>query len=351
MITYKKSARNSQLIIWFLLLLHFSASGQLEHLKGAQVFSIHSDNDLFRLDGIESDRYYTAGHSISFGFGTRLKDKFSKFILSTPFKKGFSWIEASLSQQVNTPEILSTSVIQTGDYPYAASLYATLSRTTFSDSEKSRFRTSVLVGTIGRWAFGKEFQQAAHSIVRSSYPIGWHNQLPNQVIFNYDVFFESKMASLFSKSFVTAFGQSRVGNFYTGLQAGFNFNFFTFSKMFFDDFVVAKPSKRWRASFSFSPSVKWVGWNSMLQGSPFESSMKEATYRIDKNQLNNWMASVSVSVGFAKGKHTLQFRQTYLSKEFDSNSENAGNVIESVREQLYGTIRYSLFLKDNRIGN
>ncbi len=121
--------------------------------------------------------------------------------------------------------------------------------------------------------------------------------------------------------------------------------------MFFDDFVFARQSQKWKTSFSVSPSIKWVGWNSMLQGAPFESSVEEATYRINKNQLNNWMASVSISVGFAKGKHTLQFRQTYLSREFNSYPENAGNVIESVREQLYGAIRYSLFLKDNRIGN
>lgn len=347
MAPYQKSPVNSQWIIWVLLLLHFPAISQLEHLKGVHVFSIHSDNDLFRLDGRESDRYYTAGHYVSFGFGTPVKNKLSSFILSTPFRKSHSWVEAKITQQLNTPEILTTPFRQVGDYPYAASLYASIGRTTLSEREKSRYRTEVILGTIGSHALGMEFQQSLHSVVSSLYPQGWKNQLPNQFIFNYDVVVESKIVSLFSKSHLNGFGQLRVGSLYTGLQVGINLNVFTFSHSYFNDISFAKPSTKWRASFSFSPSIKWVGWNSMLQGNPFTNFANDTTYRIEGSQLYRWVACVNASFSLAKGRHALQFQQTYLGREFHSSSDRlpAENASKSVKEQLFGTIRYSFFLK------
>lgn len=347
MATHQKSALNSPWIICFLLLLQFPASSQLEHLNGVQVLSIHSDNDLFRLDGRESDRYYTAGHYVSFGFGTFIKNKFSRFILSTPFRKSHSWVEAKITQQLSTPEILTTSFRQVGDYPYAASLYASISRTTLSERGKSRYRTEIILGTIGSYALGMEFQQSLHSVVSSLYPQGWKNQLPNQFIFNYDIVVESKIISLFSKGHLNGFAQLRAGNLQTGLQVGINLNVFTFTNSYFNDISFAKPSTKWRASFSFSPSIKWVGWNSMLQGNPFTNFTNDSTYRIEGSQLYRWVACVNVSFGVGKGRHSLQFQQTYLGREFHSSSDrlSAENTSKSVKEQLFGTIHYSFFLK------
>lgn len=339
------------MLVCFFTLAHFSSNCQLEHLEGAKAISINSDNDLFRLDGKESDRYYTAGHSIVFGFGAATRSKWADVILFTPFKQSHSWIDIRINQQLNTPEILSTTLTQVGDYPYAAALYATLARTTLSKSKKNRYRTEILMGTMGSLALGKEFQQSLHNVISSSYPQGWQNQLPNQFIFNYDVFFESKIVSLFKKSHLTVFGQTRVGNFYTGAQVGFNLNFFTFSNVYFDDFLLTQPSKNWRVSFSIKPSLKWVGWNSMLQGAPYAHFASDTTYRIDSSQLNRWVVCGSLSIGLAKGRHSLQLQQTYWGTEFRFSNDNNSNenTAKTLKDLLFGTLRYSLLLNRPKV--
>lgn len=145
-------------------------------------FSLYIENDF----PFNTDRYYTHGWGIRYSSN---KLDSSDFLQKISLIKNNFKSYISLNQQLYTPnDRLSTDKL-TDDHPYSGLLYFKLS-TFASSSYDWFFKTEYSIGLIGESAFGKESQEAIHSITASSLnPKGWDNQLKNDLILNADFSF------------------------------------------------------------------------------------------------------------------------------------------------------------------
>jgi lipid A 3-O-deacylase len=63
-----------------------------------------------------------------------------------------------------------------------------------NDSLKNyRIASGLTMGIIGPGAGGKKFQQAIHRWIKDEPPLGWNNQIRNDLILNYAVDFEKRI--------------------------------------------------------------------------------------------------------------------------------------------------------------
>jgi len=298
-------------------------------LKDYQYLSISSDNDYYYWFGYSNDRYYTAGNSITYGFAAVSKRKLVNLILPTFYHSSPSVFSFRIFQQLNTPTYLMTTDVDSADYPFAGALYSTIARNTLSPSGNARWKTELHIGIIGPAALGSEAQILFHKLTESAPPIGWKNQLPNQLILNYAVEYEGKLYSFAKNCHLTGDIQGAFGTFNTYVQTGFSINLFNRSNLVMSDFTLWQTPKRWTLLLSVAPAVRLVFWNSMLQGTPIDRN--KDYYHVSAAALTRLLPMFALKVTVARGRHTIHGQQTFLGREF-----------RSVDPQVYGTIAYTL---------
>jgi hypothetical protein len=298
--------------------------------KPYQYLSISSDNDFYYLFGYSNDRYYTAGNSISYGLVATPKAKWINRIFPSLEDSTSSVFSFRVFQQLNTPTYLQALQIDQFDYPFAAALYATIARNTLSTSGKVRWKTELSIGIMGAPALGKESQEFFHQLTNSMYVTGWKDQLPNSLILNYNIEYERKLFSQTDKRHVVGTIQSGLGTFSSYVQPGFSLNVVNKPNLMTSDFNLWPSANNWTIMFSAAPSLRFVFWNSMLQGSPFDQGNY---YSVSYAAITKMLPAFALKLTLAKGRHTLHGQQTFLGKEF-----------QSVDPQVYGTIAYTVRL-------
>lgn len=142
-------------------------------------------NDALKLRGI-TDRYFTNGNTLEYFFTPGNPDRWAKLFLKMPdsVSRNNSFA-VSVSQSMFTPTDISKSEILLNDRPYAGWLYVSIKCISNSYEVAQRFTTEYSVGLIGPNARQKEVQTWFHkSVVPSTKPMGWDNQIANDIGLN-----------------------------------------------------------------------------------------------------------------------------------------------------------------------
>lgn len=120
----------------------------------ANRFIIHEENDVFT----GSDDDYTQGLSLTYADNDSL--------------------QFTIFQTIYTPYDISNPSSQPDDRPWSGILAFSLGEQS-SSSEKS-----ILIGAIGEWSLADDTQKMFHEIIGSEKPLGWSNQVPNEIVIN-----------------------------------------------------------------------------------------------------------------------------------------------------------------------
>ncbi len=144
--------------------------------------ALASDNDAY-FEPTNYDRYYTAGHNLSYTSKEWLASPLGYVALSSLFATDrASAFSVALGQEIYTPAARFAVRPPANDAPYGGYLY--LNTTIQNRTHNFMEQVSLSLGMVGKAAFGKEAQDWIHSLIHY-YPLaGWEYQIKNEFIFN-----------------------------------------------------------------------------------------------------------------------------------------------------------------------
>ncbi|MDR3714247.1 MAG: lipid A deacylase LpxR family protein [Puia sp.] len=297
-----------------------------DSLSSQHFFSVRVDDDFLNLAGQGTDRYYTGGDYYRYSFlAAAGKKRLLRKILYSPFTGTPSLYSIGATQWVYTPDNLSASTPVIGDYPYCGVLFLSLGRESLSPDHSGLFRSALWLGTMGPAAAAKEVQTFIHGMIKTNEPRGWGNQLPDYPVVNYSLYYEPNLFS-FSRIFkVNGTGSVRAGTLQTDAQIGLDLLISNEKDNFFPARNAGtRNHSRKRPGFyvEVRPAVKFVGYNSILEGGPFDGRQY---YHIPAEQITRILFEGTGIMGMQLGGFSIQYRQVIETAEF-----------RTVQKQVYG---------------
>lgn len=288
-----------------------SVSGQMidntaiyRNLSSEKSLRLHYENDYFS----KSDIYYTQGINLEF-----VHPVFQKF-------PGSRLLAGRTSQQRKygiaaehlgfTPTSISFREILAEDRPFAASLFLKLFSASSDSLRKYRITSSISAGVIGPLAGAKEFQSAIHRWINDTKPLGWNNQIKNDVVLNYQVDFAKQVFNY--KDVLTLAGKlgGRAGTYNTKLNAGV----IMMTGLFDDPWkFFSRANRNFQIYVYEEPLISLVGHDATLQGGIFN---KNSPYTISASNLERVVFQNNAGLVIQFKKINVEYFQSYLTKEF-----------------------------------
>ena len=283
-------------------------------------FRLREENDFFAPNN--HDHYYTQGLQLEY-VGDAETNKIGDV---TRHRYG-------LRNIFYTPSDISIPEPQPDDRPWAG--LTALSYTTWERSDKEFVRGEWLLGVVGEWSCSEEIQTQFHYLIGSGKPMGWSNQIPNEVVVNYTTeryrpvwmagsydSWGSDLAGVYGGALGTAFIYGEAGLM---LRAGWNLPKDYKSGVIIPTAVRESP---WSAYVFADLSEKLMLHNVMLGGSFFQDGPKQ--------DLRPFVADGVVGASVGYGGFELAYVLDYRSREFygQDDIEHFGSVTMSYMREF-----------------
>ncbi len=244
---------------------------------------VYYANDFFRA----RDLYYTQGVRIEL---SRAKWAF----LFT--REGF------------TPSSLSDPEIRIGDHPYAGVSYAGVRRTWKGvlEGQEDLFLLQGNIGVIGPASGGKQEQTAIHRWIDDEIPMGWGNQITNDLILDVMAGYDRLMFS--SRFFdIELGGLARLGTYRTRLDVHGQF------RIGIVEPITTRKGKSFSLVYRVSPVAQLVGYDATLQGGLFNDS---SPYTVPASDISRAVGRIHTSLDMRFGGFGASFGHTYQTRRF-----------------------------------
>jgi lipid A 3-O-deacylase len=266
-------------------------------------FRFHYDNDYFT----KTDEYYSQGITFDFVHPAIKKFPLSKLL----FKPYGSTAKYGMTFNLfgYTPTSIKSETILYGDRPFEANITLKTFLIQIDSVKKQQLSSAFSVGVMGKAALGFDIQYNIHKWTKNPLPLGWQNQIKNDVIINYQVNYEKQLISAGNNFLLNATAEGRLGTLNTKASGGFNFMAGRFRKRYMP---IAKKTK---AEYYFygQGNVSLIGYDATLQGGLFN---RKSPYTISNAAINRitFQADAGVIVNFKK--LYLSYTQSFITKEF-----------------------------------
>jgi len=300
-------------IILFLLISGFLSAQKIDKLvsfrdiKSDSYFRFHYDNDYFS----GTDKNYTQGYSFELVTSFLEKNPANYFFL-TPKNSEIRYGLAIEHIGFTAPDIGSPK-IQFGERPFSAAIMLKSFVITIDTLAKSRLSSSLSLGLIGPGAFGEEMQEGIHKITGNTIPLGWKNQIKNDVVINYEIAYEKQLLRAGDYVSLQSNSTARIGTLFTNASLGLNTNIGLINSAFSAD----KRKSKFQL-YGYSQVLgNIIGHDATLQGGVFNN---DSPYTIPSVEITRLTGQFNY--GFILKTRTLYFEysRTVLTREFDSGS-------------------------------
>jgi hypothetical protein len=282
------------------------------NLPGDTYFRIYYDNDYFTA----TDQYYTQGINIEFVHPSLKKFPVSKILFGMRGSK--SKYGLAIEHNAYTPTSIGHDEILYGDRPFAGCLMLKTFAIAIDSAKQQRLSSSFSTGVIGPYAFAENMQRSIHRWIGDVQPMGWQNQIQNDVILNYELCYEKKIFAYKNIFLLNANGMVRLGTLGDKIGGGFSFMIGTFSSPF--NIAATQSGKSWFANnfdcyIYGQPQIAFIGYDATLQGGVFN---KNSPYTIPASDINRVTLQNNFGVVLCIRKVYLEYYQTVLTREFRS---------------------------------
>lgn len=305
-------------------------SGFAQQENQFRQWRIFIDNDFLNFRGAGTDRYYTNGLRADYFYTPKEKPRFLSTLLldiSETNNNVFGW---GLAQFMFTPKNISEPEIQYNDRPYAGALYAIHSLQSFDKAKTTKVTTELFLGVIGPLSFADESQIWLHDQIDYQIPQGWENQVPNDLILNYNITIEKQMLHPSKSILLVGIVETFSGTLYNAAGAGFMLRIGKFNN-YFEGIQIGEPTtkKNFQLYVSMKPIARIVASNALLQGGIIHQFTQDFSgYTLNKDQIERitFLYDVGISLEFPKlGIHLTQKIRTPEFK--DSYTQEVGNLM------------------------
>ncbi|MBC7536174.1 MAG: lipid A deacylase LpxR family protein [Ferruginibacter sp.] len=285
-------------------------SSTFKTLPAKSDFRFQYDNDFFT----HADRYYSQGLSFEFVHPGLKKNPLTKLLIK-PANSNISY-GIGLNVFGYTPtSILSVNILYS-DRPYAAALtIKTFSAATDSILNR-RISSAFNIGVIGPAALGDEIQTNIHKWLKNPLPKGWHTQIQNDLILNYQVNYEQKLIASTGHFLLNGAGELRLGTLDTRLSGGLNFMAGNFN----DPYAGVSGLKKQVEYFFYAQARgHLVGYDASLQGGIFN---RHDPYIISSNDVERLSFQADAGIVVNLKKIYLSYSQSFIITEFKSGKNH-----------------------------
>ncbi len=285
------------------------------------------ENDLF---GGGTDQNYTNGLRLGwFDLGDKPPGLTKKAGEILPFLKTNETTSTfySIGQNMFTPKDVESRVQDPNDRPWAAFLYGSMGMITLKEGYVDQ--VELTLGVVGPLALGEQAQKTIHSLIDSTNPKGWDNQLKNEpgVMVSWERRWPEQFKVDVGDLSLTATPHAGVtlGNIYTYGNVGGMLKLSSEHSRWDDKPLQVRPAMPGTGYFAPSDSMQWevftgvegraIARNIFLDGNTFADS-----HSVDKK---NFVADLSAGVAFTWGPTRLSYTATYRTKEFDTQDDGS----------------------------
>ncbi len=286
---------------------HFST---FRNIQSDHYFRFHYDNDYFTA----TDKYYTQGITLEY-VSPSIKRSFPARLLWKPF--------ASVPQYgINfnlfgyTPTSISSDRILYNDRPFDANLSVKIFLVQADSLHQQQLSSALSIGVMGPAALGKEIQTGIHRLTKNTLPHGWEFQVSNDIILNYQLNYEKKLAGSRDHFLLNTIVETRLGTLDDKLSAGFNFMAGRFNKRYH---AVGKEKRKAEFYLFGQGKLNVIAYDASLQGGLFN---RNSAYTIPAKDISriSFQADAGVILNFKK--IFLSYTQSFLTKEFRTGGQH-----------------------------
>ncbi len=309
---------------WFtysLILICISNIASAKKSDTLPVIKMNIENDYFSFPGGSTDRYYTNGIRIDYFYSSEKRNPLSSVLLRISDEHSiYGW---GLSQNMFTPSEIDVDTVQYGDHPYAGSLFAIHSLSSYNFEKRLKLTSELFFGVLGPLSFAEETQNAFHRLINSPIPRGWSNQIPNDIVLNYNLHFENEIIYIPEKLLITRTADAFIGTMYDAVGAGLTLRIGKINNFLEEGSEFSKSNKP-QFYVLLKPTVRAIYYNALLQGGIITNQRKaHKGYKLGKDEIERINVFTEFGLVFKKSNFEIMFLQKMRTAQF-----KGGNAVE-----------------------
>lgn len=289
------------------------------------------ENDLFIFKGDATDRYYTNGVRLDYFYESKKRKFPSSLLLKISEDKNiYGW---GIAQYMFTPSRIDIPDIQYNDRPYAGTFFAIHSLSSYDYSKKLKVTSELYFGVMGPLSLAEETQIWVHGLFNYTKPEGWKNQVPNDIVINYNLRLEKEMIYVPEKLFVTGTLETYNGTLYNAMGAGFILRAGRVSNFFDPQSKFSSDKKKARFFVVLKPTLRVIYYNALLQGGIITNiSDSHKGYILNKDQIERLNVFAEAGLVYEHPKMKIMFMQKMRTAPIkNGNALEVGNVSLGVK--------------------
>ncbi len=277
---------------------------ELEISKSTRLLRVVFDNDIFN----NTDYYYTNGVNIELINPIAEHSPLSRILLGLKNTEldlyGFS-----IMQNIYTPTNPDIEEISVGDRPFSAFLTIGQFRESYNLNRNLSIKSSLNFGVLGPASMGGVVQSSIHNIE----PVGWNNQIKNNVVIDYSINIEKGIISTPHYELnLTAGGN--IGTIFNKINGGFYTRIGNFTPVVKGNFLNSnQKNNKLQFWFFITGNTNFVLYDATLQGGLTGNTN---SYTINSNDISRTVINLSVGVAAYYRNAGMEIQNFYISPEF-----------------------------------
>lgn len=274
------------------------------------ILKIVFDNDIFN----NTDYYYTNGVKIELVTPLAKRSPLTNLLIGFRDSQ-INFFGFSIKQNIYTPTNPDIEEISFDDRPFSAFLTLGQFRESYNLHKNISLKSNINFGVIGPASMGGIVQSSIHNIE----PVGWDNQIRNNIIIDYSLKLEKGIISTPHLEINVTTG-GNVGTVFNKIFGGLYIRTGSFIPVFrglatntYSDSrkqTSVNPFQYW---FFLNAETNFVLYDATLQGGIFNT---ENPYTIQSSDINRLVANVSIGLAVYYKKVGFELQNFYLSPEF-----------------------------------
>ena len=310
---------------WIIIIIFlgiYSNSLMSQSLDATPYLSLSAENDLFSFPDGSTDRYYTNGMQLGY-FYKKENWKFPSTLLLkiAEDKNVLGW---ALAQHMFTPSQIDIDAVQYNDRPYAGALFAIHSLNSYDYSKKIKLTSEFNLGVMGPLSLAEKTQIAVHGLFNYPKPQGWKNQIPNDIIINYNLRMEKEIVYVPQKLFITGIIETYTGTLYDAMGAGFSLRIGRVNSFFEEKSAYPSMKSKSQLYVTLKPTVRVIYYNALLQGGVVTNTKESHDgYILNKDQIERINVFTELGVTYTRPKMNISLLQKMRTAPI-----KGGNAIE-----------------------
>lgn len=298
----------------FLIAQKIDNMASFRDIKSDSYFRYNYDNDYFA----STDHNYTQGYNFELVTPFLLKNPLNYLFVKT--KNSESKYGISIEHIGYTPNDIGSAEIQLGDRPFVAAIMIKSFKISTDTIQKTRLVSSLNVGIIGPGAFGKEMQTAIHEFSGNTIPQGWHHQIKNDVVLNYEISHEKQLLRFRNFLTIQSNATARFGTLFTNVSLGGNATIGLINA----PFTSVKNKNKFQLYAFVQSFVTAVGYDATLQGGVFND---KSPYTIPDNEMKRLVAQNNIGFILQTRSLFFEYTRTAITREYESgHSSKSGGL-------------------------